>query len=250
MYSTINNDTLTCMLKSNPEMESVINSIIADNKKATSMLVHELRNPLTLINSTLQYMELKHPEAKEFKYWDQLQDLIHDMERIMADASLLNTCNIINKEDTNLIALIESLMNGFMPQALTKELEFSFDFDPAEEDYFTSYLCDSVKLKQVLTNLVKNAFEAVPSNGFITITLAYLPGDALSPDKISIEVSNSGQPIPDELLETIFVPFITYKKGGTGIGLALAKKVVDMHYGSIHVESDQQKTSFVIHLPR
>lgn len=249
MYSTMNNDTLAYMLKSNPEMESVINSMIADHKKATSMLVHELRNPLTLINSTLQYMELKHPEAKEFKYWDQLQDLIHDMEQIMADASLLNTYNLINKEDTNLITLIESLMKGFMPQALTKELELSFHFNPAEEDYFTSYFCDSVKLKQVLTNLVKNAFEAAPPNGFIHINLAYLPGEALSPDKISIEVSNSGQPIPNELLETIFVPFITYKKGGTGIGLALAKKVVDMHYGSIHVESNQQKTSFIIHLP-
>ena len=249
MYSTINNDTLACMLKSNPEMESVVNSIIADNKKATSMLVHELRNPLTLINSTLQYMELKHPEAKEFKYWGQLQDLIHDMERIMADASLLNTYNIINKEDTNLITLIESLMNSFMPQALTKELDFTFDFDLAEEDYFTAYPCDSVKLKQVLTNLVKNAFEAVPANGFIAITQGYLPGDELSPDKISIEVSNNGQPIPEELLETIFVPFITYKKRGSGIGLALAKKVIDMHYGSILVESDQQKTSFIIHLP-
>ena len=249
MYSTINNDTLAYMLKSNPEVESVINSIIADHKKSTSMLVHELRNPLTLINSTLQYMELKHPEAKEFKYWDQLQDLIHDMERIMADASLLNTYNIINKEDTNLIILIESLMNGFMPQALTKGLKLSFDFDPADEDNFTSYSCDSIKLKQVLINLVKNAFEAVSESGFINITLAYLSGDALSPDKISIEVSNSGQPIPDEILETIFVPFITYKKGGTGIGLALAKKVVDMHYGSIYVESNQQKTSFIIHLP-
>jgi signal transduction histidine kinase len=249
MYSTINNDTLACMLKSNPEMEAVINAIIADHKKSTSMLVHELRNPLTLINSTLQYMELKHPEAKEFKYWDQLQDLIHDMERIMADASLLNTYNIITKEDTNLITLIESLVNGFMPQAITKELDLSFDFDPVEEDYFTSYPCDSIKLKQVLTNIVKNAFEATPAYGFINITLAYLPGDSLSPDKISIEVSNSGQPIPDDLLETIFTPFVTYKNGGTGIGLALAKKVVDMHYGSIHVESNQQKTSFFIHLP-
>ncbi len=249
MYSTLNNDTLASMLKSNPGMESVINTIVADHKKATSMLVHELRNPLTLIKSTLQYMESKHPEAKEFKYWSQLQDLIQDMEQIMADASLLNTLGCINKEKTNLISLIGSLVNSFMPQALTKELELSFDLDPAGEAYFTSYACDSVKLKQVLTNLIKNAFEAAQPKGFIHISLAYLPGEALTPSKISIQVSNSGQPIPEEVLETIFVPFVTYKQGGTGIGLALVKKVVDMHYGSVHVESNQQKTTFIIQLP-
>lgn len=249
MYSTMNNDTLSNMLKSNPEMEAVINSITAEHKKSTSMLVHELRNPLTLINSTLQYMELKHPEVKDFKYWNQLQDLVHDMEKIMADASLLNTYNIINKEDTNLITLIEGLINGFMPQALTKELDLSFDYNPEHEDYFTSYICDNVKLKQALTNLVKNAYEATPKYGYIHVKLDYLPGDDLSLDKILIEVINSGEPIPEDLLETIFAPFITYKTGGTGIGLALAKKVVDMHYGSIHVESNQQKTSFIIHLP-
>lgn len=249
MYSTFNNDMLACMVKSNPELESVIQTIVTDNKKATSMLVHELRNPLTLLKGTLQYIESKHPEAKEYKYWDQLQDLTNDMEHIMADASLLNTFNVIHKDETNLILLIDNLTNSFMPQALTKDIDLSFTFDPEGEAYFASYACDSVKIKQVLINLIKNAFEATVPGNFIHIDLKYLPEDYAAPAKFSIEISNNGQPIPDESLENIFVPFVTYKKGGTGVGLALVKKVIDLHYGSINVESSEVLTSFTIQLP-
>ncbi|HWT76207.1 MAG TPA: HAMP domain-containing sensor histidine kinase [Mobilitalea sp.] len=249
MYSTFNNDIVACMVKSNPELESVIQAIVADNKKATSMLVHELRNPLSLLKGTIQYIETKHPDAKEFKYWDQIQDLINDMDRIMADASLLNTFNLIHKEETNLITLVESLINSFMPQALTKGVELSCSVEPLGVPSFTSFSCDAVKIKQVLINLIKNAFEATVPGDFIHIDLNYIPEDYSTPSKLSIAISNNGQPIPEEVLENIFVPFVTYKKGGTGVGLALVKRVVDLHYGSVNVESDEKLTSFTIQLP-
>jgi signal transduction histidine kinase len=192
---------------------------------------------------------MKNPEAKEYKYWDQLHDLIHDMEQIMVDASLLNNYNLIHKEDTNLLAMIENLINSFMPQALTKEIDLSFTFDPAGESYFKSYSCDAVKIKQVLTNLIKNAFEATISGNFVHIDLNFIPSDHVVPAKLSFIISNNGQPIPEEVLESIFVPFVTYKKGGTGVGLALVKKVVDLHYGSINVESNENITAFTIQLP-
>lgn len=249
MYSDNNNDALALMVKSNPEIENAINIIMGEHKKATSMLVHELRNPLSLLKGTLQYIELKHPETKTYKYWDQIQDLLNDMEHIMADASLLNTYNNINKEDTNLIRLIENLTNSFMPQADTKEIELTFTVEVESELYFSSYSCDAVKLKQALTNLIKNAFEATSPGDFIHIHLKHLSGDDNSTSKLSIEISNKGQPIPEDALENIFVPFVTYKKGGTGIGLALVKKVVDMHFGCINVESNEALTVFTILLP-
>ena len=213
------------------------------------MLVHELRNPLSLLKGTVQYIEMKHPEAKEYKYWDQIQDLLHDMELIMADASLLNTYNYINKEETNLISLLENLINSFMPQAFSKGIDLSYTIDPRGTSAYISYPCDAVKMKQVLTNLIKNAFEASSSGNFVHIALEYLPAVGLSPAKLSLEISNNGQAIPADALESIFVSFVTYKKRGTGVGLALVKKVVDMHYGSINVESNDDKTTFTIQLP-
>jgi signal transduction histidine kinase len=249
MFSEINNDDFARMVKSNPEFETMITALIAENKRTTSMFVHELRNPLSLLKGTIQYIELKHPEAREFKYWDQMQDLINDMDHIMADASLLNTCNYIHKEDTNLITLITNTISSFMPQAYTQQIDLSLILDPGCEEYFSSYNCDAIKLKQVFSNLIKNAFEATTPGNFIHINLAYLPEEVPTPSKLSIQISNNGQPIPEEVIENIFVPFVTYKKGGTGIGLALVKKVIDLHYGNINVASKENLTAFTILLP-
>ena len=249
MFSEFNNDTLASMAKNYPEHEAIIKTILSENKKTTSMFVHELRNPLSLLKGTIQYIELKHPEAREFKYWDQIQDLANDMEHIMADASLLNAYSYLIKDNTNLITLISSIISNFMPQALTLQIDFSITIDPNSEEYFTSYSCDSTKLKQAISNLIKNALEATTSGNFIHIDLKYLPEESTSLPKLFIQISNNGSPIPADVIKNIFIPFVTYKKGGTGVGLALVKKVVDLHYGSICVESREDLTAFTILLP-
>lgn len=213
------------------------------------MFVHELRNPLSLLKGTVQYIEMKHPEVKEFKYWDQVQDLINDMENIMQDASMLNNSMLLNREATDLIALLDNIRSNFMPQALTQQIDLTMNITPGCEKYFTSYSCDSGKLKQVFTNMIKNAFEATKPGDFIHLNLSVHPEDSVKPGKLSITLSNNGQPIPEAALESIFQPFVSYKKGGTGVGLALVQKVISLHYGSISVTSDENLTAFTILLP-
>ncbi|MDF2538022.1 MAG: hypothetical protein K0S76_1043 [Herbinix sp.] len=249
MLSEFNNDALANMVKANPELETIIQTIIADNKRTTSMFVHELRNPLSLLRGTIQYIEMKHPETAEYKYWSQLQDLVNDMERMMADASLLNTCNTLNKDIADLIALITGIKNSFMPQAITQQIDLSLIIEPGCESFFHSYHCDAPKMKQALSNLIKNAFEATKPGDFIHIRLNYIPGNEPVLPKLMIKVSNNGLPIPEDEILNIFVPFVTYKKGGTGIGLAVVKKIVDLHYGSVSVVSKDDLIEFTIFLP-
>ncbi|HCR40932.1 MAG TPA: two-component sensor histidine kinase, partial [Lachnospiraceae bacterium] len=97
--------------------------------------------------------------------------------------------------------------------------------------------------------LIKNAFEAATPGNYIHINLSCLFGDDYTPSKLSIQVSNSGLPIPEDEIKTIFTPFVTYKKGGTGVGLAVVKKIIDLHYGSVTVASDEDATTFTILLP-
>ena len=249
MLSEINNDTIAGMIKTNPELEQLLGSITATQKQTASMFVHELRNPLALLKGTIQYIEMKHPEVSEFKYWDQVQELINDMENLMQDASILNNSTSLNKEDTDLISLFETILDNFMPQAITQEIDLSLTVAPECDTFFRYYHCDSGKLKQVFTNMIKNAFEATTPGDFIHIILKQYPVQENSPAKLAIFIENNGQPIPEEAIEKIFLPFVTFKKGGTGVGLALAKKVIDLHYGSISVVSNQNLTAFTILLP-
>lgn len=249
MLSEFNNDTVASMIKTNPELEALILSIISANKKTNSMFVHELRNPLALLKGTVQYIEMKQPEVRNYKYWDQVPELINDMERIMQDASLLNNSNQLDKEKANLISLMEHILGSFMPQAISGGIDLTLTVTPGSEEAFRSYSCDSGKLKQVFINMIKNAFEATSPGSFIHLELALLPGTASSPSKLSISICNNGHPIPEEELDRIFLPFVSFKKNGTGVGLALAKKIVDLHYGSISVASDEDCTRFTILLP-
>lgn len=249
MLYELNNDILAGKIKANPELEDIIKSITAANKNTTSMLVHELRNPLTLLKGTVQYIETKHPEVAEFKYWDQVQDLIDDMERLMQDASMLNNTTLLNKEAVNLITLMNQIISSFMPQAISQEIDLTLSVAPDSEDYFRNYHCDGNKLKQVFINMIKNALEATKPGNFIHIEFSHLPGEADKPAKLSICVNNNGQPIPQDALERIFQPFVSFKKGGTGVGLALVKKVIDLHYGTVSVTSEEALTAFTILLP-
>lgn len=249
MLSETNNDSMAAAIKSNPEIEALLETIIENNKKTTSSFVHELRNPLCLLKGTLQYIEQKHPEVSDFKYWNQLPQLMDDMEHIMSDASLLNTCNSLHKENINLFELINNVVNSFMPQALTSQINLKLLIDKESEQYFHSYLCDPVKMKQVFGNLIKNALEATKPGNFVHISLKHLAPDTSSPARLLIKIFDNGQPIPSDLQKEIFMPFVTYKNGGTGVGLAVVKKVIDLHYGSICVKSDESLTSFTIELP-
>ncbi len=249
MFSEQSNDTLACLVKTHPELETILQSIIADNKRTTSMFVHELRNPLSLLRGTIQYIETKHPETAEYKYWYQLQDLVNDMEQMMAEASLLNTFNTLSKADTDLIALINSVKNSFMPQAISLQIDLALTIEPGCAPYFSSYSCDALKLKQALSNLIKNAFEATKPGNYIHISLSKIPGNEQTLSKIAFQIKNNGLPIPEDELENIFTPFVTYKKGGTGVGLAVVKKIADLHYGSISVISKEEFTEFTLLLP-
>ena len=112
---------------------------------------------------------------------------------------------------------------------------------------------DRRKLIEVFTGIFKNACEATPPDG--TITVRIRPVHFLHPAKpgqttVMVEFHNEGSYIPPENIEKLFVPFFTTKKEGTGLGLAIAKQLIEAHEGTIHVESDRSSgTLFRVLLP-
>lgn len=224
-----------------------IQKIIEDNKQITSIFIHELRNPLSLIKGTLQYIEMKHPEAKDYKYWSQLFELIRDMDNMMSDASLLSSTTSLNMKNTNLLSLIHSLVDSYMPQIDNQQKHLSIINTMNDKLAFSSYYCDADKIKQVLSNLLKNAIEATLPGDYIEIILSI--NTTHTNPMLSIQINDTGQPIPEDELDTIFFPFVTHKMGGSGVGLALARQIIKGHKGTINVSSNSSLTSFTILLP-
>jgi signal transduction histidine kinase len=110
---------------------------------------------------------------------------------------------------------------------------------------------DSEQLHQVLLNLVLNGMQAIEGEGRITIAAKVdAPGGPSQADSVEISVSDTGAGIPPESLERIFRPFYTTKRGGTGLGLSLCRRIIRQHGGTLTVESKPGKGSrFIIRLP-
>ena len=105
--------------------------------------------------------------------------------------------------------------------------------------------CDPGQLKQVFLNMAQNALHAMPQGGRLTVTIR----DDL--DRVEIQIADTGVGIPADKLERIFEPFFTTKTRGTGLGLHLARRIVEGHGGRITVESEPARgTRFVIDIPR
>jgi C4-dicarboxylate-specific signal transduction histidine kinase len=98
---------------------------------------------------------------------------------------------------------------------------------------------DAKMIEQVLINLVKNALEAVKEQDNRNIVLSVLPENK----KMVLSVKDTGSGIPQDQMESIFVPFFTTKEAGTGIGLSFSQHIMRLHKGYIRVSSDPGKGS-------
>ncbi len=243
MFTKEENQKLKKLMDSNEDFAYFINRYTQECKSLTSQISHEMRNPLTLIKSTVQLIESSHPEVNEFQFWDQLVYDINDLESLLTSLSQYNNSDKLSLKKQNFLLLLKSTISTFRPLAEQKKINLSLSISEAEVSYFTEYPMDQLKLKQVFTNIIRNAFEAVNEGDYIKIYCS------VTKPYISIEIHNNGQMIPSEEISTIFNPWVSNKSGGSGLGLAISSKIITAHGGSIHATSTTEKTSFTIQLP-
>lgn len=201
---------------------------------------HEIKNPLTLMNSTLQLLSYNHPELMEDNLWlqllddmDYLKDLVNSLFAYESDEDLDRTSIDVDK-------FLSGVTASWQPFAYEENKNLTMDI----EDNLPPLTCDPLKLKQVMINMIKNAFEATDEHGIIEVSAK------LRLKRIVIIVSDNGHGIPEDQLPNIFDFMTSYKKGGSGIGLAHCKKIIEAHGGTIRVASKAgEGTKFIIILP-
>lgn len=204
-----------------------------------SVLSHELRNPVAIINSYLQLTEKRYPQVKEFTTWTPLMENMDFLKNLLEDLSSYTNAHKLHKENFSLIPVIESLIINCEPYVEPIPLELHTTC--ASIDVFL----DKRKFHCALLNLIRNGAEALKGqeNGKICITVS---ADTTT---LHISVSNNGPIIPSDDLPTLFEPFVTHKTEGTGLGLALVHDIIQAHGGDIQVTSTPNETCFSLTLP-
>ena len=203
------------------------------------MIGHDLRNPLTGISSAAYYLKRKYGSLMDEKGRNMLEVIEKDVNysnKIVSD--LLEYSRPIQldlQETTPKSALEEALSHVDFPKNvqlidLTKSTPtISIDAD---------------KMKRVFINMIKNAVDAMPEGGKLTVTSEKVN------DAVKIAFADTGLGISEENLKKLFGPLFTTKAKGMGLGLAICKRIVEAHGGRISVESAVNKgTAFTITIP-
>lgn len=210
-----------------------------DTQLLISKFSHELRNPLTTLYSTIQFLEMKHPEVKEFKYWSTLSLDIEHMNQLIDEWSVLSKSENLNLSTFNFRTFLEQISLSFAASIAHSDVQYTSKID----DSIHQITGDKTKLQEVFLNLLKNAFEASAPKQ--TIFLYATSSD----NQITVSIQDTGCGISEEQLPTIFEPFVTYKKEGTGLGLPICKQIIAAHGGTISVNSSQGVgTTFLVSL--
>jgi two-component system nitrogen regulation sensor histidine kinase GlnL len=216
-----------------------------------AMLAHEVKNPLSGIRGAAQLLEQDaDPPARELT-----QLICEETDRIVALVNRVEAFSgyvPISRGEVNIHEILDRVrkaaQSGFARHAAIRE-----DYDPSLPPVHG----DRDLLLQILLNLVKNAAEAIPAvGGEIVLATAYRHGLRLAGPSgerrhlpLMVSVADNGPGIPDDIKAHLFDPFVTTKRNGTGLGLALVAKAIGDHGGVIEFDSQPRRTVFRVFLP-
>jgi two-component system cell cycle sensor histidine kinase/response regulator CckA len=213
--------------------------------RLAATLAHEFNNVLMGIQATIELADRTGDAGSQARHIAALRSSVARGRGVTKQVLLFTRMPEPARDRivvSDLIVSLQSELRALAGSAVRVEL----DVDRGCE---LSVLGDAGQLQQVLTNLVVNAREAMPSGGTITIGVA--PSRDEDTDGVVLSVRDTGIGIAEELLPLIFEPLFTMRKsGGTGLGLAIVAQIVERHGGSISVASEVQRgTTFEIRLP-
>ncbi len=217
-------------------------------------LSHEFRTPLMLIKGPLEQMIKGKFKTNLQSYYRMLlrntEKLQHLIDQLLELSQLEAETIPVNKQKCDLVNLLRTFVNPFIPLAEQKKINLSFK--PSVNEAFT--MVDRDKLEKIINNLLSNAFKFTPEGGEINVNLNR--NEILGKSYIVIEVDDTGVGIPDEYRSRIFDRFYqvddTSKKnqGGSGIGLALVKELVMLQKWDVNVKNGSNGgTKFTITIP-
>ncbi|KAB7671297.1 PAS domain S-box protein [Bacillus sp. B1-b2] len=203
-------------------------------------VAHEIRNPLTSIKGYTEFLSLDEQDSTKNEYFTIILDEIDRVNAIVEEFMLLSKPSELHLEKKSILPIIEQV-STILDYQLRKS-KIALDIIHEEELYMVE--CDGNKLKQVFLNFMKNAIEAMPQGGNLSVHIKKVQ------EEIHILFKDSGIGMSKEQVKRIGEPFYTTKNNGNGLGLMVSFKIIENLHGKVYIDSEEGKgTSFHITLP-
>ena len=207
-----------------------------------SVLVHELRNPLTNIMLTIHLLESKILDDNDRMYMDiikrssaKINDLVNDLLKSQKQQE-------VETEKYSIHQLLDEVIEAANDKIMIKNIAVRKEYAP----YDLKIKMDKPKIKIALTNIIINAIEAMnESKGELDISVTSQNGHHL------VSIKDNGSGISKETLPHLFEPYFTFKRNGLGLGLATTLNIIQSHKGSIDVQTGvNQGSNFILKFER
>jgi signal transduction histidine kinase len=233
-----NIDTLLERMASQLDVASRLAAI----SKLTSGVAHEIKNPLNAIALRLDLLRTKlgGPEEEVVKEIDVLSKEVLRLDRVVKTFLDFSRPVEVHFQETDLSALAKEIVDLMAPQAKVARIAMRLETPPQP----ACFRADTDMLKQAILNLISNAMEAMKNGGDLRVSVDVPDGS------VSLEIADSGPGIPADLRDKVFQLYFTTKTRGSGIGLALTYRAVQLHNGTIGFTSEEGRgTTFRLQFP-
>lgn len=212
--------------------------------ETAASVTHELRNPLVSIGGFARRLARSLPAGSPLlEYSEIIVREVRRMEEMLTNILGFSKKQMLCIADCDLIKVIEEVLvleeDALRDAGVRLVREFS-------EDIFVIQ-GDEQKLRQVMVNLIDNAWQAMRDGGVLIVRVyrSSLRGDRA----VAVEIEDTGGGIPVDILRNIFNPFFTTRKQGTGLGLPIVHRIIEHHQGEIEVQNTERGARFVLRLP-
>ncbi len=210
---------------------------------------HEIRNPLTAIRSTVQYLGKSIQDVDKLEMVNELMEEVDRINKIVQGMLSFSKPSELETTDVDIEQLLQQSLMLF--SSTINKYQVSVDFNVRTKR--TTVVADPTQLKQVFLNVILNAVEAMEGLEERQLTLNIESGRSLDYQSryLLISFKDSGKGIDQKDIENVFNPFYTTKKDGTGLGLPISYGIINRHGGEMEINSVPNKgTTILIKLPQ
>ena len=221
----------------------------------SAQIAHEIRNPLQKILTGVEFLR-DYCEPGNETVIDVVSKGVSSINQVISKMVEYGRTTSLNLQEIDINNMVEGIISGIRSRLNSANIKLTKDFpDKGRVEL------DPVRFRHALQNIMDNAIDAMPNGGNLKVSMRFLCEDKNLPSKtlctvinpssrLEIKISDTGTGMDKEAIEKLFTPFYTTKVSGSGLGMAMVKKIVDLHKGEVSINSKRGSgTEVTISIP-